>query len=133
MPRHVGPLLAVLVAATAFGACTGNDVTGSTIPTTETFTGTLLPMGSTTFAVTVKGDGELDATLTSLAPQTTITVGLAIGEPLSGTCQFITGVENAKAGQTLPAPVAAGSYCVTLYDVGNVQGADSFVLSVVHP
>jgi hypothetical protein len=115
------------------GGCAGteNDVTGPS--TTDTFTGTLLASGNISYAVTVKGNGELDLSLTTLTPQTTITVGLGIGVPQGGTCGLITAVENAKVGSTLPASVTPGTYCVLLYDVGNIQGADSFTLSVVHP
>jgi hypothetical protein len=123
----------VLLGALLVGGCagTGNDVTGPS--TTDTFTGTLAPSGNANFGVTVKGNGELDLTLSTLAPQTTITVGLGIGVPQAGSCGLITAVENAKVGTTLPASVAPGSYCVLLYDVGNIQGLDSFTLTVLHP
>lgn len=124
-----------LIGALLIGGCAGtaNDVTGSSPSTTDTFTGTLAASGSANFAVTVKGNGELDLGLTALTPQTTITVGLGIGVPQGGTCGLITAVENAKVGTVLPASVAPGTYCVLLYDVGNVQGLDAFTLSVVHP
>jgi hypothetical protein len=122
-----------LLGALLVGGCAGteSDVTGPS--TSDTFTGTLASSGNAKFGVTVKGNGELDVTLSTLTPQTTITVGLGIGIPQAGSCGLITAVENAKVGTTLPASVAPGSYCVLLYDVGNIQGLDTFTLSVLHP
>ncbi len=122
-----------LVAALLASGCAGTDngVTGPS--TTDTFTGTLLASGNISYAVAVKANGELDLTLATLAPQTTITVGLGIGVPSGGSCSLITAAENAKVGSTLPASVAPGTYCVLLYDVGNIQGSDSFTLTVLHP
>lgn len=115
------------------GGCAGTDngVTGPS--TTDTFTGTLLASGNISYAVTVKANGELDLTLTTLTPQTTITVGLGIGLPQGSSCAVFTAAENAKVGSTLPASVTPGTYCVLVYDVGNVQGADNFTVSVLHP
>jgi hypothetical protein len=123
----------VLLGALLVGGCAGTDngVTGPS--TTDTFTGTLLASGNISYAVTVKANGELDLTLTTLAPQTTITVGLGIGVPSGSSCSLITAAENAKVGSTLPASVTPGTYCVLVYDVGNIQGSDSFTLSVLHP
>jgi hypothetical protein len=112
---------------------TNTNPTTSTTTTTDVFNGTLLPAGTDTYVVTVNGNGELDLTLTSFTPQTTITLGLGVGIPSGTTCSLVTGVENAKAGQTLPASVGPGSYCVVIYDVGNVQSSDAFTLTVVHP
>jgi hypothetical protein len=123
-----------LAGALLVGGCAGTDTTDLTGPsTTDTFTGTLAASGSATFGVTVKTNGELDLSLTTLAPQTTITVGLGIGTPQAGQCALITAAENSKVGTILPAEVAPGNYCVIIYDVGNVQGLDSFTLSVLHP
>ena len=123
-----------LLGALLLGGCAGTDnstVTGPT--TTQTFTGAIPASGDAQYSVAVASNGEMDVTLSSLTPQTTITVGLGIGVPSAGSCSLITGVENAKVGTTLPAEVAPGTYCVLLYDVGNVQGSDNFTLTVVHP
>ena len=123
------PLVAVLFA----GACgNGDSVTGGA-PVTETFTGTLSSMAADTHSVTMAGDGEIDVTLTALSPQSTITVGLGIGQSVSGVCQFATYVESARVGTLLPTALTAGTYCVAIYDVGNIQGSDSYTLTVTHP
>jgi hypothetical protein len=32
----------------------------------------------------------------------------------------------------LSGTITAGSYCVVLYDIGNMQGTDDFVITIVH-
>jgi hypothetical protein len=83
--------------------------------------------------VKVAGSGEFDLTLSGLTPQTTITVGLGIGQPANGTCGLLTSIENAKVGSLVSLSAVAGSYCVVIYDIGNVQGSDTVTLTVVHP
>ncbi len=68
-------------------------------------------------SVTGVGDGEVDVQLTALSPQSTITVGLGIGQPVSGECAL----------------VVPGSYCVAVVDVGNIQGFDTAMVNVAHP
>jgi hypothetical protein len=47
--------------------------------------------------------------------------------------RLLTSIENAKVGSVVSLTVVAGSYCVVVYDIGNVQGSDSYTLTVTHP
>jgi hypothetical protein len=124
-------ILGVAVAVLT-GACgIANVPTSAT--TSQTFTGVLSASGSVVQQVNVVGSGEFDLTLTSLTPQTTITVGLGIGQPTNGTCGLLSSIENAKVGSLVALSVVPGSYCVVIYDIGNVQGSDSFMLTATHP
>ncbi|HXB54758.1 MAG TPA: hypothetical protein VN461_08250 [Vicinamibacteria bacterium] len=114
------------------GAC-GTAGLPTSATSTQTFTGVLSASGGFAQSVTVAGSGEFDLTLTSLSPQATITVGLGIGQPANGTCGLLTSIENAKVGSLVSLSVVAGSYCVVIYDIGNIQGSDNFTLTVVHP
>jgi hypothetical protein len=123
-------------------ACGGsNDPTTVTAPTgtvvTETFNG-VVPIGGTSvnnFTVTVPG--TLSVTLVSTSPQTTLTMGLGIGNPgAGGTCSFISGGTTqtpagttAQLSGTLP---ASGAYCVAIVDVGNAAGPISYTVTVAH-
>jgi hypothetical protein len=127
------------VAVTLLASCGGGSTTSPTptatpTPVTETFNGTLDPAGSTVFPFTVAAQSTLTATLTTLSPQTTITVGFGIGQPASGVCTLISGgyTETAKVGQVLSGTIVPGSYCVVVYDIGNVQVTNDFVITVVH-
>jgi hypothetical protein len=116
------------------GAC-GNGST-STSPTaastTATFNGTLTPQGVVSYPVTVAAPGDFFLTLVSLTPQTTITVGLGVGQPVNGVCQLLTSVENANVGYVMSLSLNPGSYCVVIYDIGNVAGSDIFTLTAAH-
>jgi hypothetical protein len=137
-------LLAAFVACTV--ACTENsgDTTGlssltaPTAPqTVDSFTGTVAVSGrdSHTFTVTA-GNQPLLVTLTAAGPPPAIFVGVGVGVPAAdGTCTIATGsVFLAQAGMTgqLSGAVAAGSYCVVVFDPGNQTGPIDSAVSVAH-
>jgi hypothetical protein len=128
--------------------CGGSSSTApTTTPTpapeikTEAFSGKLSPTGSAYHQFSVAATGALVATLTSLSPQTTITIGFGIGQPMvnattsTTSCSLISGAytESAKVGQSLSGTIAPGSFCVALYDVGNLASANDYVITVSHP
>ena len=86
------------------------------------------------FPFTITTQGAITATLTNFSPQTTITMGFGLGQPVNGVCTLISGAytEAAKMGYVLSGTITTGSYCVVLYDIGNMQGTDDFVITVVH-
>ena len=140
---------AAAIAITA-AACGGSNAASTvTAPTagpivTETFTGTLNPpvggvfqANSHTFTVAT-GGGNINITLLSAGPPSTIQLGLALGNPSStGACAIIAGfvVPSTPAGSTaqLPATGApAGAYCVVVADVGNVLQPVTYTVTVAH-
>ena len=126
--------LALGAALTACGGATPTS-TGAAALQTETFNGTLVPGGSVIFPFTATATGAVAATLTTLSPQSTITVGFGIGQPSSGACLLLTGgySETEKVGVSLTDTVANGSYCVEVYDIGNVSTSNAFTITVTHP
>lgn len=140
--RSVGTALFLVVAtALLLPSCGGGSSTPTSAATptpeikTETFNGTLALAGSAFHPFTVVAQGAITATLTSVNPQTTITLGFGIGTPSSGTCALISGAysESAKVGYVLSGTIAAGSYCVLVYDIGNMTSANDYVITVSHP
>jgi hypothetical protein len=112
-------------------ACGGGTTSPDATQAVETFSGVLTPGGAGTYSIDVQ-DGEVDVVLSSLSPQTTITVGLGLGQPDSTGCGLFDATGSARAGTVLVDPVPAGTYCVVIYDVGNVQGSESYTLTVDH-
>jgi hypothetical protein len=125
----------LLSALLALGLSSGCNSTAGPDATrmTETFNGELGAGGSGTHAFNVSQAGNLDATLTSLSPQSSITVGFGVGQVTTSGCALISVTESGRVGSDLTGPVNPGAYCVTIYDVGNVQGSVSYTLTIVHP
>jgi hypothetical protein len=121
------------VFAVGLGSACSNSATPDAARMTETFTGVLSAGGAATHAFNVSQAGTLDATLTSISPQSTITVGFGVGQVTTGGCSLISVTEGGRVGSDLSGPINPGSYCVTIYDVGNVQDSVSYTLTVVHP
>jgi hypothetical protein len=143
--RATGTALFVLVASSfLLPSCgSGSSPTATPTPTptptptitTETFAGTIQPTGVDVHPFTVVAQGPITATLTSLSPQSTITMGFGLGQPSGTACALISGAytESAKAGYAISGTIAVGSYCVELYDLGNMTSANDYVITVAHP
>ncbi len=130
--RFASGLLAVALAAVVVLAGCSNPA-GASSATTDTFNGTVTSTGFDSHSFTVNNAGDVVATLTALSPQTTITVGFGLGQPTSTGCSLYSYSESARIGTVLSGTIGAGTYCVTVYDVGNVQGSDTYTLTVMHP
>jgi hypothetical protein len=135
-------LAALALAAALMAAACGSDntpttpTTPNTPNTTDTFTGTLTPSGGNTFPFITARSGSITATLTSLGPDSGLTVGLLLGTWNGNACSVQSAVikDNAVQGSTiLGAASAAGSLCVRIYDVGNLTGPVDFQITVIHP
>jgi hypothetical protein len=135
----VGCLVALTVGLVSAGC--DNVPSTPTTPTvpadnvTETFAGTIGPNGAQTFNFTTSSQGFLTATLTALAPEGDLTVGLAIGTFNGVTCQSI--ITNDTAAQSTAVSgnaSAAGSLCVRIYDARQtLTQTNVFEIVVIHP
>ncbi len=128
----------MLAAATLIAGC-GSDTTTPTIPTpnpvTETFTGTVAQNSVTIQPFTATAAGAVTATLTTLGPLSTITMGFSLGTYSGTTCQVVLDNAAAVQGSILTATAATqGTFCARVYDVGNITAGTtvSFTLTVVH-
>jgi hypothetical protein len=143
MTRLAQLTLALTIAVAACGG--SSNTTPVVAPTgtvsTETFTGTVpLPVAgvlqSDVHNFTVAVGGSLSVTLVSAGPPPTIIMGLGIGNPSStGTCAFLSGgTTTTSAGSTaqLSGPVAAGTYCVAVVDIGNELQPVAYTVTVAH-
>jgi len=135
-----GPSLrwgAVAIALAFTGACGGSSTTTTTSPTapttTDTFAGSLAAGGVDLHSFTVAQAGTLTVTLATVSPQSTITVGLGVGQPSGTTCTLFSDTETARMGSVVQGTIDVGSYCVEIYDLGNVQGSDTYTITVDHP
>jgi hypothetical protein len=140
MIRLIGAvLLAGALAVT--GACAPKSTTPvgpTTDPVTETFTGTLGVGATASHPFTVKEANQVtSAILTQAGPPSTIFMGLGIGAWTSSTstCTLLQGgAVQASSIAQLSGYTQVGTYCVQIFDVGNIPEGQtiSYSVTVVH-
>ena len=142
--RNIGGIgvVGVLVASVGCGSGSSSTSTAPSAATsTDVFTGTVLQGGvdyggaNNANHFTVHAAGNITATITSLAPLSTITIGLGLGvyDAATSTCSLQLFGDAAKLNLALSASVASGGeLCVGVYDVGNVQISTDYQVTVVH-
>ena len=131
----------VLAAVAAVAAC--GDTTTPTAPAptiiTETYSGTLIPASAGTFSFTTLTGGAVVATLTTLGPDSTKTVGFSLGTfaTAAKTCTVI--MDNSQATQAFAFTAqtsSIGTYCVRIYDSGATTTDNvpyTYTITVSHP
>ena len=134
---------ALAIAISACGGSSDNSTTTQptviTAPQTALFEGTLAVGGFSFYSFNVESTGNTDVMLasvtTSTAPGTSanVVLGMAIGSPLGTDCVITTSVVAAAALQSpLVSNLVAGTYCVRVYDVGNMTVPVNFAIRIVH-
>jgi len=122
-------------------ACTKNSTTPTTTTatatrTTDTFSGTVQVGGRDFRGFTVSQTGQVDVTLTSAGPPSTIVMGLAVGMPGDAMCAPIAGastITQAGTAAQLSGTTSAATLCVQVYDLGNQTAPISYTVAVTHP
>jgi hypothetical protein len=135
-------LLGAVVAAAAVvtagcSSSVASPATPSASTTTESFDGSLAQSGTGTHPFTVSARGMVTISLTAVSPLTTMALGVGLGTWDGTTCssQFADN-KDARAGATaLTGTAAAGSYCIRVYDSGNIPAdwSVAYSIDVVHP
>jgi hypothetical protein len=139
--RRLCGLSLIMGLAVLAGACADNTVSTPTTPTTsvttDTFSGTFDRQGTSVNPFTVAATGTVTISLTDVQPLTTMALGVAIGTWDGTKCTALTPKnDNARAGSVaLSGTAGAGSYCVEVYDSGNVPPnfAVTYGVQVAHP
>jgi hypothetical protein len=123
------------------GCSTNSPYTTTTAPTstngsgTDTFASFVSVGGSSSHMFHVLQAGAIAITLTTLSRP--VVVGMGVGVPnASGSGCSLTNSLNAAAGTDpqLTVPAAVGTYCVEIYDSGQLGGfAVMFSATIAHP
>ncbi len=104
---------------------------------TDTFTGTVQPMSSDAHNFTVAAAGQVGITLTAAGPPPTIFMGLGIGtvSATDGSCVVAASLTATIQASPNPlyATLGAGTYCVSVFDVGNQTAPVDYTVTVQHP
>ena len=133
--------LRILAVAMVLGAagCGSDTPTTPTTPTTpvtvtDTFAGTLSPNGAATYTFTTGLSGQVTATLATLSPNSTLVVGLSLGTWNGNACQIVLSKDTATQFSFIIGQASqANTFCVRIYDVGNVVDPATYEIQVNHP
>ena len=139
--RQFLPLLLVASVVTGWGCNTAatsalTTTTPTAVTTTDVFTGTLNMNGAASYSFVTQAAGSVVATLISLGPDSSLSVGISLGTWNGTGCSIQTGIFNdvAPQGSILTGNVGgAGTLCVRLYDIGKITDPLAFTVNVVHP
>lgn len=118
---------------TPAAACTVNDRSGCVV---ETFTGSVNQNGAITHTFMTTTSGTVSATLTTLGPDSTFVMGMALGTWNGSSCQLVLTNDQSTQGTVLIGGASAlGTFCVRAYDVGNIRPGTpfSYEITVAHP
>lgn len=130
--KRVWRAVAVLAAAAAVTGC-DNSPTAPALFTTETFSGTVARQGLSYHTFITGQTSAVVLRVTSLAPS--VGMGLALGSPALTTtgevCSITVGQAAVAQGDTFQVDLPAATYCVMMFDIGNVVESSTVAYSVV--
>ena len=122
---------AALAAALALGAC-DNSPAAPGLFTTETFAGTVARQGSSAHTFITAQTSPTVLRVGTLSP--TIAMGLALGTPTPSAtgdvCSVTIGQAAVQQGDTFQVELDPGTYCVMVFDLGNVVEGATVAYSV---
>lgn len=137
----VAAVAAVAMCAGLGAACGNNTPTTPTTPEptifTEVFSGTLTPNGAVSHVFFSQASGTVRVSLTSLAPDPALAIGVALGTWTGSACQVIIANDRAVLGAFVNGAVGnQGGLCVRAYDATGSLVAETpvtYELTVEHP
>jgi len=125
--------VACSLAAVACGASQAATAAPTPTPITENFSGAIDKNGAVTFTFTVTAPGAITASITSLSPVVTLAVGMSIGTWDGTVCSASLSNDNARVSDQLTGNTSlTGSYCIRVYDVGNITATEQVAVTVTH-
>ena len=136
----VTALLAIgILTASCGGSNTPTTPTTPVLPSSEVFTGTLTPQGSSFYSFTVAATGNVSITFAGLlakvpGPALNTVMGLGVGTPDGTDCSVTNSVTSAP-GLTaqLVNSLTPATYCAKIYDLGQLTAPVEFTVRIVHP
>lgn len=148
MMRTAARSILALALALSGAACSKSTTTSATTttitPSTELFSGTLSPKGSTFYSFTVATTGQpvaltlASTTTTKIGPATGARLRLGFGTPSGFGCTVTSSVDTAAGlsaqltNSSTPADSTGSIYCVQVSDPGQLTSDVLFVIRIVH-
>ena len=102
-------------------------------PTVVPFSGTLTINGAATHRFSSTIAGEIDVRLKTLAPDSTVTIGLNLGVWTGASCSIVIADDNAILNALLVGTsTAGGEFCARVSDVGKLTAPTDYLIEVTH-
>jgi hypothetical protein len=131
---RLGVCLLVLLTTACDQAGTSTALPVPTAPPSKlvTFSGTLQPLTTISYPITVTQSGYVEATLVGLGAPPDTTVRLGIGnQTATGACSLIYSVTTAAGTEAqIVGTGLAGTLCVAISDVGTLTGPTLYTITV---
>ena len=143
--RRLLPGVVLLTVMMSVAGCNDNNNNTPTTPTTpttpatpattESFTGTLQKNGGVTFPFTATAGGSVIVTLSSVAPDPALQIGLSLGTWTGTACQIVIANDSAAQNAVVTGTLtSAANLCVRVYDPASKVGTSvDFSVTVAHP
>lgn len=128
----IGFLGTMMMAAVV--ACGGSPSSPSN-STTDPFSGTLKANSAAYFGpFTVTKEGTVTITATALSPQSSVAIGLGLGQFVGNTCVIQVNEPGFYVNQPVGFNgISAGQYCASIFDIGYLTQDNTFTVTVTHP
>jgi hypothetical protein len=131
------PLWLPIVMATLALGCSGAEE-APTSPTTLsgefTFASTVGVGGTASRVFATTGSGSITASLMSVSPSLLLGVGIGIPRATGTNCDVTRAIETIGGdGRELTIAAEAGTYCVKVFDLGQIDDLAAFSVRVTHP
>jgi hypothetical protein len=129
-------LVFVLALAAASAGC--SDPVAPATPTpapptaTDAFSGTLAILGSNTHQFTVNQIGAIQVSVDSITPGAAI--GIGVGTPSGANCLLVQGLTAVASAnrQISGTATITGTFCISVFDVGNLVESVTYAITVRH-
>ena len=118
--------------AAACGSSTAPTTTPAATTITDTYSGEIKPNNGQTWSFVTSQSGVITATITALAPDSTLVVGLALGTWNGTSCQVVLVNDKATLNSSLFGQASSsGNLCVRV-SVGDVVESVTYEVQVTH-
>jgi hypothetical protein len=99
---------------------------------TETFSSNLYPLGAAVRTFAASQSGNVTVALSNVTPAASVGIGLGVSD--GSNCFLNTAVVTTPgAGTQLSASADAATYCVKMFDTGQLSGRVLFDVTITHP
>jgi hypothetical protein len=104
------------------------------VAVTETISNTLTPNGGRTHEFAVQQAGGVTVTITALAPDSTVTLGLSLGTWNGAVCSAILSNDRATLNTTLTGTAQnTGLFCARVFDAaGSLTAPTDYTIDITH-